>query len=164
MTIARHELVDPEITRYYHCVGRCVRRAFLCGTDHFSGQSYEHRRQWVVDRLRGLAEVFAVDVCAYAVMSNHYHLVLKLAPERVERWSDDEVETRWRRLFRLAPGHALTEAKRAARLPLWRERLASLSWFMRCSGNRGQTPIPTASATWRVAAARGRIRTAMIPT
>jgi len=48
MTQPRSRLVSVEDTPYYHCIGRCVRRAFLCGTDEFSGKNYEHRRQWVV--------------------------------------------------------------------------------------------------------------------
>ncbi|GGB22668.1 hypothetical protein GCM10007414_39830 [Agarivorans gilvus] len=43
--------------------------------DKQTGKSYEHRRQWVEDYLLKLAEVFAIDVCAYAVMSNHTHIV-----------------------------------------------------------------------------------------
>ncbi|WP_263079028.1 hypothetical protein [Endozoicomonas sp. Mp262] len=71
MTRARNSQIAPESTPYYHCMARCVRRAYLCGKDHFSGKNYEHRRQWVVDRLTELAAIFAIEVCAYAVMSNH---------------------------------------------------------------------------------------------
>ena len=70
MTTARKNLIDPASTPYYHCMARCVRRAFLCGKDEFSSKNYEHRRQWVVSRLKGLAEVLAIEVCAYAGVSN----------------------------------------------------------------------------------------------
>ena len=82
MTQSRASQISLDDTPYYHCICRCVRRAFLCGRDHCSGQDYEHRRQWVVDRLALLVQVFAVDLCAYAVMSNHYHLVLKVDRHR----------------------------------------------------------------------------------
>ncbi|MFK0571139.1 hypothetical protein [Endozoicomonas sp.] len=52
MTSPRRNLIDTASTRYYHCVARCVRRAWLCGQDHLSGNNYEHRRQWVIDRLQ----------------------------------------------------------------------------------------------------------------
>jgi hypothetical protein len=57
-------------TPYYHCVSRSVRRSFLCGVDRYSGQSYEHRWGWVEDRLLFLATAYAIEICAYAVMSN----------------------------------------------------------------------------------------------
>ncbi|MEO8000276.1 MAG: hypothetical protein ABI644_00260, partial [Arenimonas sp.] len=78
MTQARSQLITPDTAGTYHCVQRCVRRAFLCGIDHYTNQSFEHRRVWVEDRLHLVAECFAVAIHAYAVMSNHLHVVLQL--------------------------------------------------------------------------------------
>ena len=142
MPIARKELVSLDATPYYHVVSRCVRRAFLCGTDHFTGESYEHRKQWILSRLTELSELFAVDICAYAIMSNHLHLVVRLDPETASAWSDSSVMARWERLFSLPPlvaryknGETKVAAeKRVAQqyIQSWRERLSDLSWFMRC--------------------------------
>ena len=47
MTLPRKSLISLVDTPYYHCVSRCVRRAFLCGLDLYSRKSYEHRRGWL---------------------------------------------------------------------------------------------------------------------
>lgn len=142
MTSPRRQLVDPEQPGYFHCVSRCVRRAFLCGADRYSGRSFEHRRQWIEDRLLELADVFAVGLYAYAVMANHVHVVLHVDPGFARQWSDLEVAERWVRLFPVREnGTVDTEgcaqrrdviAGDPVRVARYRERLASLSWFMRC--------------------------------
>ncbi|NND88651.1 MAG: transposase [Flavobacteriaceae bacterium] len=141
MPQARKRLVDVSVTPYYHCIGRCVRRAFLCGECHLTGQNYEHRKQWVTDRLAVLSHVFAIDVAAYAVMSNHYHLVLRVNTHQAHELSDEEVIERWGKLFSLPslitqaqqPNASDAVLKQAEMLiQLWRERLCDISWFMRC--------------------------------
>lgn len=78
---------------------RCVRRAFLCGVDAYTGHSFDHRKAWVEERVGHLSECFAVSIHAYAVMSNHLHLVVQLAPDAMKGWSDHEIAMRWVRLF-----------------------------------------------------------------
>lgn len=133
MTLPRSVLIDPGCTPYYHCVSRCVRRAFLCGQDQLSGVNYDHRRAWIESRLLQQAEIFAIDVCAFAVMGNHYHLVLHINVEQQRGWSDSEVSARWQRLHRLPEWfETADDATRAAAIAKWRARLASISWFMKC--------------------------------
>src|SRR5688500_10466546 len=76
------------------------RRAFLCGKDKETGRSFDHRKTWLVQRFKLLAEVFAIKTPAYAVMSNHYHLVLHVDKATSDEWSQDEVISRWKRLYR----------------------------------------------------------------
>ena len=139
MTSARSLLVRPGSEGCYHCVQRCVRRAFLCGEDRYTGRSFEHRKCWIEQRLRLLGECFAVAIHAYAVMSNHVHVIVQMVPNAAREWSDNEVAARWLRLFPTANGDEDVMALRrqvlladAARLGVVRARLGDLSWFMRC--------------------------------
>jgi REP element-mobilizing transposase RayT len=141
MGYARKLQISLKETPYYHCVARCVRRAWLCGYDEYAGRDYSHRKQWVIDRLRELSNLFSIDVCSYAVMSNHYHTVLCVDQDRAREWSEEEVVSRWTQLFmlpslvdRYQKGQGTMaehdEAKRI--IKRWRKRLVNVSWFMRC--------------------------------
>jgi hypothetical protein len=142
-TYSRRQIVVEDEVGVYHCIARCVRRAFLCGVDTYSGQDYSHRKEWILDRLRELAGLFAIEVCGYSVMSNHLHLVLRNRPDIAGRWSADEIALRWRRIFPArddATGKPVEPDEHdlamltanSERLAELRERLANLSWFMRC--------------------------------
>ena len=135
MTFPRSSLVDPDRSGAFHLVSRCVRGAFLCGDDA------EHRRQWVTDGIRLQSTAFCIDVLAYAVMSNHLHVVVTTQPGRAAALTPLAVAERWAVLFpaRDAEGNPVSPAldvlQARAADPLWiaerRRRLSSLSWYMK---------------------------------
>ena len=135
MTIARARLVDPHLTRWYHCITRCVRQAFLLGDQ-------PDRKDWIDRRLQELGEIFAITVAGFAVLDNHMHLLVRLDPDIATAWADNEVVRRWGQLFpprdRYRRPLPITDDWVQARLqdPAWvartRQRLQSLSWFMKC--------------------------------
>lgn len=139
MAQPRSQLVSTEERGTFHCVQRCVRRAWLCGLDEYSGISYEHRKHWVEERVLLVGSCFAVAIHAYAVMSNHLHLVLEVDPLAPRDWSDDDTARRWVRLFPpREPDAAAFESKCQAvmsdpiHLNEIRRRLGDLSWLMKC--------------------------------
>jgi hypothetical protein len=137
MAIARAQLVDTSLTRWYHCVTRCVRKAFLLGEG-----GDQNRKEWIENRLEELSEIFAVAVGGFSVMDNHLHVLVRLDPEVALAWSDEEVVRRWGRLVPPRDKSRqpmpvtehwvqwrLTDAQWVATA---RQRLQSLSWFMKC--------------------------------
>ncbi len=136
MATPRRQLVDEKVTPWYHCVSRCVRKAFLCGEGNC------HRKDWILVRLRQLVEIFAIDCAGFAIMDNHLHLLLRLDSQRAQSWSDEEVARRWLTLFpiRDLTGKALrisqNRVTELAGNPAWvaavRGRLSNLGWFMKC--------------------------------
>lgn len=140
MTIARNKIIDPSFPGFYHCVSRCVRRAFLCGKDKYSNKDYEYRREWVVRRMAFLLDFFAIELASYAIMHNHLHTVLRSRPDLVEELSDYEVAERWVCIFSSnmdfpnkqdrAKIDSIVSSKEYVKKV--RERLSSLSWFHRC--------------------------------
>ncbi len=135
MTVARSQLVDTAVTRWYHCITRCVRRAFLLGEGPLN------RKEWIENRVKELAEIFAVSVGGFSVMDNHLHLLVRLDPEATNGWSDEEVVRRWGRLFPprdksrqtlpVSNDWVQSRLKDAEWVAKIRGRLQSLSWFMK---------------------------------
>lgn len=141
---ARGEFMDPSEVQIFHCVHRCVRRAFLCGKDPYSGKCFEHRRVWIRNRLEFLASIFAIDCLTYTVMSNHLHQILRSRPDVAKAWSDQEVARRWLKLFppRRIGNDSSAEPSREdltsitndpERVAELRRRLSDISWWARCT-------------------------------
>ncbi|OBT14008.1 transposase [Vibrio sp. UCD-FRSSP16_10] len=138
----RRTQISIEDTPYYHCCSRVVRRAFLCGDDPYSGRNYDHRRSWIESMLTKLEAVFAINLAAFAIMSNHLHVILRVDVDTANNWSDREVVEQWHKLFK---GDHLTQkfvrgnsieayeiAKLKHSIAIYRSRLCDISWFMRC--------------------------------
>jgi len=139
MTVARNQQICIEETPYYHIVSRCVRRAFLCGNDALTGKSFEHRREWLINRIKQVTSVFAINVCSYAIMSNHFHIVLQVSSTK--EWNATQVLMIWCSLYslpvlcdRYLKGEISTETElRRVKeyVTEYRSRLMSLSWYMK---------------------------------
>jgi len=138
----RSEVIDESVVGVYHVWMRCIRRMFLCGYDPLTQQDFSHRKDWFVQRLDELSRIFAVDACVWAILSNHYHLIVRNRPDLVREWCDAEVVRRWWYLFperrddlglpaeptALEIRSLVEDRKRVAKL---RKRLSSISWFMK---------------------------------
>ena len=133
----RGKYIHPQQSQIVHTVTRCVRGAYLCGTDKATKRNYEHRRVWIQERLAFLAAGFGIDCLTFSVMSNHVHIILRSRPDLVRRWSNREVAERWVQLCPNRDG-ALPEREEISRLAKLpdkiaeiRLRLSDISWWMR---------------------------------
>ena len=136
----RNKQIALSETPFYHLTYRCVRRSFLCG--EFDGCNFEHRREWIVERLKLLTNMFAIEVASYAIMMNHYHVLVRVNLEKSATWTAAEIFEHWSLLFQvpdlmkqyLAGNLTKDDDIQAAEnmVEIYRERLTSISWFMRC--------------------------------
>ena len=56
--------------------------------DPVSGKNYDHRKQWLEDRLKRFAASFGIDLLCFSILSNHFHLVLRSRPDVVATWDE----------------------------------------------------------------------------
>ncbi len=140
--IARVEIFQPDEIAIVHVMNRTVRRCFLMGIDPLTGKNYDHRKEWLEVELVRLAAQFGVDLLCQAILSNHFHLVLRSRPDVVATWDDTEVARRWLALCprrKKLSGESKTPSEAELntirrdkqRLQEIRTRLSDISWWMR---------------------------------
>jgi hypothetical protein len=140
--LARAEVFAADEVAIVHVMNRTVRRCFLLGDDPVTGKNYDHRKQWIDDQLVHQARYFGIDLLCQAIMSNHFHLVLRSRPDVVAEWDDSEVARRWLMLCPLRrdehrqPLEPTEEELNSIRkdkdkLQQVRARLSDISWWMR---------------------------------
>ena len=137
----RSQLINLQDTPWIHCVSRCVRRSYLTGFDRVTGIDYSHRRGWIESRLERLTSAFSIDIAAYAILSNHHHVVVRVDPDKAKHWTWQQVIEQWHKVYTgsflsqqfakngTLPSAELSILKRQA--DTWRKRLIDISWFMR---------------------------------
>ena len=140
--LARVEVFAADEIAIVHVMNRTVRRCFLLGDDPFSGKNFDHRKLWLDQQLIHQARHFGIDLLCQAILSNHFHLVLRSRPDVVAEWDNSEVARRW---LMLCPERRDANGKPAepmesevnhirndkARLKIIRSRLSDVSWWMR---------------------------------
>ena len=140
--VTRVELLAPEDVAVVHVMNRVVRRCRLMGFDPVTRKNYDHRKQWLENRMRFLASVFGIDLLAFAILANHFHQILRSRPDVVATWDDSEVARRWLTLCPpqrrgQGPSKELTDhdldtiRNCPERLAEIRRRLSDISWWMR---------------------------------
>jgi len=144
--LSRAEVIDPNEVTVVHVINRTVRRCFLLGDDPVSGKNFDHRKVWIETLLEQFAAHFGIDLLAFSLLSNHYHLILRTRPDVVANWDDTEVARRWLMICPIRRCHGKdsepTEADLNSirncpvKLAQARERLSSVSWWMRLLNQR----------------------------
>ena len=142
MTSARRDIVEEGVDGTYHCTNRCVRRAHLCGVDKDTGKNYEHRKDWIRNRLIYLSDVFVMDILSFAVMDNHLHIMIRTNFNKLASLSDREILRRWKKLFpkknnlddnSFEPTDEELKVMQlnTERMKEIRRRMGDVSWFMK---------------------------------
>jgi hypothetical protein len=80
--MARAEVFAPDEVAIVQVMNRVVLRCYLLGNDPLSGKNYDHRKVMIENQLQRLASAFGIDLLGFAIMSNHFHLILRSCPEK----------------------------------------------------------------------------------
>ena len=89
--LARAKVCDPNDVTIAHVYDRTVRRCFLMSKDLVFGKNFDHRKVWIEQYLRQFAAAFGIDLLAFSILSNRFHLILHRCPDVVATWEDRTV-------------------------------------------------------------------------
>lgn len=139
--IPRKELVASGQVSVFHTVNHCLPTAQLAGSERKTGRSLEHRREFLMERIRLQSTLLSVEVLAFAVEPQRLQLVLRTRPDLVKQLSDTEIARRY--LSAIPPKHGFDqelETPSAGEIRAVinnrtlfaraRNRLSDLSWFI----------------------------------
>ncbi len=144
----RSEIFSPDEQAIVHCMNQCVRKLFLLGDDKATKKANRRRRRKFERELKKVSGGFAIDLLSYAIMENHFHLILRSRPDVLAQWSDAEVVKQWHKLCRVVTdgkgklvnnpddqqvAKMLANTKKVAK---WRARLSDISWYMKLLSER----------------------------
>ncbi len=136
----RSEILRPGEQAIAHVMNRCVRKCFLMANGY-------RRREFELE-LEKAAGGFAIDLLSYAIMDNHFHLILRSRPDVVKEWTDLQVVKQWHKLcpiFKDENGVPMDDpnddvvqpmTQDTAQVETWRERLSDISWLMKLVSER----------------------------
>lgn len=143
---SRRDVFDPAEVNVAHIINRTVRRCYLFGHDQLTGTNFDHRKEWIEELLEHFAANFGIDLLCFAILSNHYHLILRTRPDVVATWDDTEVARRWLMIcpHRKVDGRPAEPSESELnmirhcpdKLAEIRERLSDLSWWVRLLNQR----------------------------
>ena len=108
-------MVIQNQSAVYHVMSRTA-------LDGFPLEAFE--KDFLLELIKRMSSLFFTEVYGFSLMGNHFHLLVKMIPE--DRFTDEEVKERLE-LFYGEKKAAIGEGQ----LPFFREKLASLSEFVR---------------------------------
>jgi hypothetical protein len=151
MPFTQSKLLEMGAPGHYHLVSRWARRT--SGAGRRCGEAFDHagRSYWIENRLFPLIKCFAMDLNGYAVMGDHFHLVLYNDPSAPSTWPDESVFDRYTRACpaptqRPTKPHTgqvpkIRSLKSPERLAQVRKTLGSIASFMKLLKRPSTGPI-----------------------
>ena len=82
-------------------------------------------KEYLFKLIKRLSAVYFTEIIGYALMGNHFHLLVRMLPG--EEFSDNEIERRFNILY----GDLKDRNLAVGQIPLLREKWASLSEFIK---------------------------------